>query len=142
MTESIAGQPAPELAAPYWIDAEGKERLSLTLKDLGARHRLLFFYQHWYGGCHSHGFPTFVLFPAWILSNYASSGGTIAWNSLLFVVLSFLRVLLHEFGHIFTARALGVPTPYVTLPPIGGVAQAERIREPSEDFLSTIAVLR
>jgi thiol-disulfide isomerase/thioredoxin len=58
MTQSIAGQPAPELAVPYWIDAEGKERLPLTLKELGARHRLLFFYQHWCGGCHSHGFPT------------------------------------------------------------------------------------
>jgi stage IV sporulation protein FB len=30
-------------------------------------------------------------------------------------------------GHIFTARAFGVPTPYVTLLPIGGVAQLERI---------------
>jgi thiol-disulfide isomerase/thioredoxin len=57
MTQSIAGQPAPELAVPYWIDAEGKERPPLTLKELGARHRVLFFYQHWCGGCHSHGFP-------------------------------------------------------------------------------------
>ena len=58
MTQSIAGQPAPELAIPYRIDAEGKERPPLTLKELGARHRLLIFYQHWCGGCHSHGFPT------------------------------------------------------------------------------------
>lgn len=57
MTQSIAGQPAPELAVPYWIDAEGKECPPLTLKELGVRHRLLFFYQHWCGGCHSHGFP-------------------------------------------------------------------------------------
>ena len=71
----------------------------------------------------------FVLFLAWILvSNYASSDATIAWNSLLFVVLLFLCVL-HEFGHIFTARAFGVPIPYVTLLPIGGVAQLERIPE-------------
>ena len=42
MTQSIAGQPAPELAVPYWIDAEGKERPPSTLKELGARHRLLF----------------------------------------------------------------------------------------------------
>src|SRR5262249_44672806 len=58
MTQSIAGQPAPELTVPYWIDAEGNERPTLTLKELGARHRLLFFYQHWCAGCHSHGFPT------------------------------------------------------------------------------------
>ena len=55
---------------------------------------------------------TFVLLLAWIfVSNYASSGATIAWNSLLFVVLLFLCVLLHEFGRLFTARAFGVPTP-------------------------------
>jgi thiol-disulfide isomerase/thioredoxin len=57
MTQSIAGQPAPELTVPYWIDAQGKERPTVTLKELGARHRLLFFYQHWCAGCHSHGFP-------------------------------------------------------------------------------------
>lgn len=84
---------------------------------------------------------TFVLFLLWIfVSNYASSGATIAWNSLLFVALLFLCVLLHEFGHIFTARAFGVPTPYVTLLPIGGVAQLERIpEEPWEEFLIAIA---
>ena len=84
---------------------------------------------------------TFVLFLAWIfVSNYISSGATIAWNSLLFVVLLFLCVLLHEFGHIFTAQAFGVPTPYVTLLPIGGVAQLERIpEEPWEEFLIAIA---
>jgi stage IV sporulation protein FB len=59
---------------------------------------------------------TFVLFLAWIfVSSYASSGATIARNSLLFVVLLFVCVLLHEFGHIFTARVFGVPTPYMTL---------------------------
>jgi Zn-dependent protease len=84
---------------------------------------------------------TFVLFLAWIfVSNYASSGAATASNSLLFMVLLFLCVLLHEFGHIFTARAFGVPTPYVTLLPIGGVAQLERIpEEPWEEFLIAIA---
>lgn len=57
MTQTMAGQLAPELTVPYWIGADGKERLPLTLKELGARHRLLFFYQHWCDGCHSTGFP-------------------------------------------------------------------------------------
>jgi stage IV sporulation protein FB len=49
-------------------------------------------------------------------------------------------VLLHEFGHIFTARAFAITTPYVTLLPIGGVAQLERIpEEPWEEFLIAIA---
>jgi Zn-dependent protease len=83
----------------------------------------------------------FMLFLAWIfVSSYASSDATMAWNSLLFVVLLFLCVLLHEFGHIFTARAFGVPIPYVTLLPIGGVAQLERIpEEPWQEFLIAIA---
>ena len=55
-------------------------------------------------------------------------------------MLLFLCVLLHEFGHIFTARDFGVSTPYVTLLPIGGVAQLERIpEEPRQEFLIAIA---
>src|SRR5580765_3650278 len=84
---------------------------------------------------------TFLLFLAWIFAaSYASGGAATAWGSLVFMLLLFLCVLLHEFGHIFTARAFGVPTPYVTLLPIGGVAQLERIpEEPWEEFLIAIA---
>ncbi len=84
---------------------------------------------------------TFLLFLAWIFAaSYATSGAATAWDTLLFIVLLFLCVLLHEFGHIFTARAFGVNTPYVTLLPIGGVAQLERIpEEPWEEFLIAIA---
>jgi Zn-dependent protease len=61
-------------------------------------------------------------------------------HGLLFIVLFFLCVLLHEFGHIFTARAFGVRTPDVILLPIGGVARLERIPErPSQEFLIAIA---
>src|SRR5262249_49501786 len=82
---------------------------------------------------------TFVLFLAWIF-RFELCGAATVWNSLLFMVLLFLCVLLHEFGHIFTARAFGVPTPYVTLLPIGGVAQLKRIpEEPWEEFLIAIA---
>jgi Zn-dependent protease/CBS domain-containing protein len=84
---------------------------------------------------------TFLLFLAWIfVASYASGGAATAWYSVTFIVLIFLCVLLHEFGHIFTARAFGVPTPYVTLLPIGGVAQLERIpEEPGQEFLIAIA---
>ena len=84
---------------------------------------------------------TFLLFLAWIFAaSYAQSGGAAAWDSVAFMVLLFLCVLLHEFGHIFTARAFGVTTPYVTLLPIGGVAQLERIpEEPGQEFLIAIA---
>jgi Zn-dependent protease/CBS domain-containing protein len=84
---------------------------------------------------------TFLLFLAWIFAaSYSQGGAATAWDSLVFMVLLFLCVLLHEFGHIFTARAFGVPTPYVTLLPIGGVAQLERIpEEPGQEFLIAIA---
>jgi Zn-dependent protease/CBS domain-containing protein len=84
---------------------------------------------------------TFLLFLAWIFAaSYSQGGAATAWNSLIFMLLLFLCVLLHEFGHIFTARAFGVPTPYVTLLPIGGVAQLERIPEqPGQEFLIAIA---
>ena len=84
---------------------------------------------------------TFLLFLAWIFAaSYASAGAATAWDTLLFIVLLFLCVLLHEFGHIFTARYFGVTTPYVTLLPIGGVAQLDHIpEEPSQEFLIAIA---
>ena len=84
---------------------------------------------------------TFLLFLAWIFAaEYASAGTAAAWDGLLFMVMLFVCVLLHEFGHIFTARAFGVQTPYVTLLPIGGVAQLERIpEEPWQEFLIAIA---
>lgn len=84
---------------------------------------------------------TFLLFLAWIFTaSYASGGAAAAWGGLVFMLLLFLCVLLHEFGHIFTARAFGVATPDVTLLPIGGVARLERIPEkPREEFLIAIA---
>jgi stage IV sporulation protein FB len=84
---------------------------------------------------------TFLLFLAWIFGvSYVSGGPQAAWGALLFMVLLFLCVLLHEFGHIFTARKFGVTTPDVILLPIGGVARLERIPEqPAEEFLIAIA---
>lgn len=84
---------------------------------------------------------TFLLFLAWIfVASYAQGNAATAWDSVTFIVLLFLCVLLHEFGHILTARVFGVATPYVTLLPIGGVAQLERIpEEPGEEFLIAIA---
>jgi Zn-dependent protease/CBS domain-containing protein len=84
---------------------------------------------------------TFLLFLVWIwFVNYETGGAAAAWSGLLFMILLFLCVLAHEFGHIFTARAFGVPTPDVTLLPIGGVARLARIPEaPGQEFLIAIA---
>jgi stage IV sporulation protein FB len=84
---------------------------------------------------------TFLLFLVWIwAASYVSGGAEAAWGGLVFMILLFLCVLAHEFGHIFTARGFGVQTPDVTLLPIGGVARLERIpEEPWEEFLIAIA---
>jgi stage IV sporulation protein FB len=84
---------------------------------------------------------TFLLFLAWIFfASYASGGSAAAWQSLAFMLLLFACVVAHEFGHIFMARRFGVTTPTVTLLPIGGVAQLERIPEkPWEEFLVAVA---
>jgi Zn-dependent protease len=50
---------------------------------------------------------TFLLLLVWIFGvNYFSGGPPAAWGALVFVVLLFLCVLLHEFGHIFTMTTL------------------------------------
>ena len=84
---------------------------------------------------------TFLLFLVWIfVASWAEGGTTAAWHGLAFMLLLFACVLAHEFGHIFTARAFGVPTPDVTLLPIGGVARLARIPdEPMQEFLIAIA---
>ena len=71
---------------------------------------------------------TFLMFLVWIwVASYASGGAEAAWSGLAFMVLLFLCVLAHEFGHILTARAFGV-------------ARLERIPEqPGQEFLIAIA---
>ncbi len=84
---------------------------------------------------------TFFLFLLWIgFAHYAQGGRDAATQGVVFIVLLFLCVLLHEFGHIFAARRYGVQTPYVTLLPIGGVAQLERIPEqPLQELVIALA---
>lgn len=84
---------------------------------------------------------TFVIFLAWIVfAAYGASGPAAALSSGLFFVLLFGSVLLHEFGHIFTARRFGVRTPDVVLLPIGGVSRMERIPEnPRQELLIALA---
>jgi Zn-dependent protease/predicted transcriptional regulator len=84
---------------------------------------------------------TFILFLLLIgFLVYRANGSSAAWDTMAFVALIFLCVVLHEFGHILTARHFGIKTPSVTLYPIGGVASMERLPEkPSQELLVAIA---
>lgn len=55
---TIAERQAPELRVQKWISADGGSIAPLKLSDLGTGPKILFAFQHWCGGCHSHGFPT------------------------------------------------------------------------------------
>lgn len=49
---------AVELRVERWIDAEGRPSAPLKLADLGEGFKVIYCFQHWCPGCHSHGFPT------------------------------------------------------------------------------------
>ncbi|GEO16043.1 site-2 protease family protein [Microvirga aerophila] len=84
---------------------------------------------------------TFLLFLVWIaVTHYAQGGRDAAFQGVIFILLLFLCVLLHEFGHVLAARRYGVQTPDITLLPIGGVARLERIpEEPSQELIVALA---
>ncbi len=84
---------------------------------------------------------TFFLLLAWLGAVYWLRGGpAAALDGLLFILLLFASVLLHEFGHVFAARRFGIGTSDVTLLPIGGVASIERIPEkPGQEIAIALA---
>jgi len=75
---------------------------------------------------------TFLLLIFWVALGSASLA--------IFVLLLFLCVVLHEFGHALAAKAYGINTPDITLLPIGGVARLERIpEEPKQELVIAAA---
>src|SRR5881227_3047736 len=84
---------------------------------------------------------TFLLLIAWLAFGYYAQGGSAAAASrVIFVLLLFLCVVLHEFGHAFAAKAFGINTPDITLLPIGGVARLERMpEEPVQELIIAVA---
>ena len=84
---------------------------------------------------------TFLLFLVWIAASaWARGGSSAALDSTLFIVLIFLCVVLHEFGHILAARRYGIQSPEVTLLPIGGVASMPRLPpDPRQELVVALA---
>jgi hypothetical protein len=84
---------------------------------------------------------TFLLFLAWIgFAAYARGGQAAAIQSIVYILLLFACVVLHEFGHVLAARRYGIRTPDITLLPIGGVARLERMPEhPRQELVVALA---
>lgn len=79
---------------------------------------------------------TFLLLIAWLAFTYYGSGRSpeAAFWAVL-ILLLFVCVVLHEFGHALMAKAFGINTPDITLLPIGGVARLERMpEEPAQEL--------
>jgi Zn-dependent protease/predicted transcriptional regulator len=83
-------------------------------------------------------FILLLIFFGWV---FARQGGTAAAiQGLAFILILFLCVLLHEFGHAVAARRYGIHTPDITLLPIGGVARLQRMPDrPMEELVVAIA---
>lgn len=84
---------------------------------------------------------TFLLLIGWLgLGYYRSGGSAAAAAGITFILLLFLCVVLHEFGHAIAAKGFGINTPDITLLPIGGVARLERMPEkPSQELIVALA---
>jgi Zn-dependent protease len=85
---------------------------------------------------------TFLFLLAWIaLVGYQQTGTAAgAVSGVIFILVVFASVVLHEYGHALTARHYGVATREITLLPIGGVAQIERMpSKPKQELVIALA---
>lgn len=87
-------------------------------------------------------FLLILVWAAWVGLSDAPSGSAMSSVGfmVLFTLLLFLCVVLHELGHSLVAQAFGVKVHDITLWPIGGVARlAGMPRRPAHEFLISAA---
>jgi stage IV sporulation protein FB len=94
-----------------------------------------------FGGTSVRVHYTFLLLLAWLGTVFWLQGGPVAaLDGLLFILLLFACVVLHEFGHVLAARRYGIHTRDITLLPIGGVAALDRMPEkPAQEIAVALA---
>ncbi len=93
-------------------------------------------------GIDVHVHATFVLligfYGLWAYQRTRSTPATAL--AVASVLLLFVIVLMHEYGHALAARRYGIATEDITLLPIGGVARLERMpREPRQELVVALA---
>ena len=86
-------------------------------------------------------FLLILLWAAWLGFNTRAAGwplGVLFW--VVFTLLLFVCVVLHELGHSLVAQLFGVSVEDITLWPIGGVARFTKLpQRPYQEFLITAA---
>lgn len=85
-------------------------------------------------------FPLILLWGAFQFGFLGGNGAAGALFGVLFIILLFTLVTLHELGHSFAALHFNVPVRQIVLLPIGGVAQlSEMPRKPYQEFVIAVA---
>ncbi len=85
---------------------------------------------------------TFTLLLLWVVYLDIRRGGNLESSllNIVFILLLFVCVVLHELGHALTARKFNIGTKKITLLPIGGVASLEKMPEkPGQELLVALA---
>jgi Zn-dependent protease len=81
-----------------------------------------------------------ILLAVFFVSEARSQGAPGGLRSLVFMILLFGCVLLHELGHSLVARRYGVAINSITLYPFGGIASLSEIpREPGREIRIAVA---
>lgn len=85
---------------------------------------------------------TFIILIGWIFLTHYQMGHTTqqALMAVVFILSLFVCVTLHELGHALTARQFKIITRTITILPIGGLAQMEKLPEkPIQELWVAIA---